>query len=271
MIIYLYGEDSYRRNLKLRELIAAYREKQKNTDFFSVDFEEDPEGWEKAREFLGQPSMFTNSKLLLVRENGSLGEKERKAWKKVLRTELASPKTFVIISDRRRPLKDFQFLLEKPVRYQYFGALKGRELSHFLTAEAFSRGLKFERSAWNFFINYLSAGEETSWQGINELEKIALARFRSPVTTSDIQSLIRSAELGPVFKVARDFLVTRNYKKKFMLLELVLLHGEEAAYLFNSLAFQAKGKALLRLADYDIKIKSGNADYEEALTEFAIQ
>jgi DNA polymerase III delta subunit len=270
MVIYLYGKDSYRRNQKLKELIFAYREKHPAMDFLSVDFEEDEEGFARARDFLKQPSMFVDSKLLVMKEIAALPEKERKALTKILKPEAETSKTFIIISDSEESLSDFKFLLEEPVKHQSFAVLRDKALDQFLATEAVQRRLKFERSAWNFLISYLSAGEETTWRGINELEKFALAGFKSPVALQDVQSLIHSAELGPVFKVAREFLRITDHKKKLALLERVLLHGEEAAYFFNSLGFQARGKDLFCLADYDIKIKSGKADYEEALTEFAL-
>ena len=46
---------------------------------------------------------------------------------------------------------------------------------------------------------------------------------------------------------------------------------KEAAYIFNSLAYIAKGKDIVRMADYDVAVKSGNLEYEEALTDFVIR
>ena len=69
MIIHLSGPDSYRRKKKLRELLADYFKKYESADLLDLDFSDDKEAWEKARDFLNQPSMFTPSKVLVARES----------------------------------------------------------------------------------------------------------------------------------------------------------------------------------------------------------
>jgi len=269
MVIYLYGKDSYRRNQKLKELIFAYREKHSAMDFLSVDFEEDEEGFARARDFLKQPSMFVDSKLLLARESNALDEKARKEWKKILKSELNSPKTFVIISDRE-PLKDFTFLFKDPVKKQHFGVLQGAKLNYFLEKEALQKKLKFEKNAWDFFIKSLGVDAEVFWRGVKELEKIALAGFQMPIAINDIEQVICPAEVKPVFETVQKFLQNPDYRKKLAILESFFLSGGAAAYFFNSAGFQTKGKELLYFADCDVKIKRGKIDYEEALTNFAL-
>ena len=72
MIIYLVGSDSYRRGMKLRELVGQYKGKHEQIDFLDVDLEEDPAKWESVRDFLNQPSMFVEKKFAVVRESGAV-------------------------------------------------------------------------------------------------------------------------------------------------------------------------------------------------------
>ncbi|MDO8752194.1 MAG: hypothetical protein Q7J22_01390, partial [Candidatus Wolfebacteria bacterium] len=180
MIIYLYGPDSYRKNTRLREIVAQYRGKYRDADFLDVDLEEHPEDWERARDFLAQPSLFVRSKLCLVREAGSVSEKngfsksEIREWAALLQVYLQSEKVFLLISDSSAPLKAFQFLLKKPVRAQEFGVLRGRELQMFISLEAEARSLIFSPEAKRLFLEYVSGVPEASWVAMRELEKISL-------------------------------------------------------------------------------------------------
>ncbi len=94
MIYFFYGPDSYRRNQKLNFSIVEYRKKHPAADLAVFDLEEEPDDWMKARDFLNQPSMFVDSKVLVVKNSGEVKEKE---WLKVLKSKLETPRTFVFI------------------------------------------------------------------------------------------------------------------------------------------------------------------------------
>lgn len=267
MVIYLCGPDSYRRNKKLNELIAAYRQKYKQIDLQIFDLEEDPEAPQKAKEFIEQPSMFVDSKIALVKESGMT---ETKEWLNILKTNLNTFKTFILISDKTKPKKAFSFLLKKPVTSQYFEELKGLLLEAFLEKEIRVRKLNFSSEARRFFKTYLESAEEKTWLAINELDKIALANFPQPISKTDLTRFIHWTVSEKPFLIAGQILYSRGPRQKLGLLEKLLLQKEEPARIFNSLAYQARGKELMRLADYDIAIKSGKLEYEEALTDFVL-
>ncbi|MEK7629989.1 MAG: hypothetical protein AAB432_01215 [Patescibacteria group bacterium] len=267
MIIYLYGPDGYRRQQKLKEIIEVYKEKHKTLDFFVADLEENEEDWSKIRDFLNQPSMFVDSKLAVVRESGLIEEKD---WIRTIKSQLNTPKTFLVISDNAAPKKNFKFLLEESVTHQAFPELIGQPLHLFLTQAAAAINLEFNPDALRFLISYLEKNGEAAPRAINELEKIFLARFGSPISLSNLEKLIRSSESPVVFSSARAMLFSGEAKKRLTILEELFLVKEESAYIFNSLAYQAKGREIFRLADYDVSVKSGELGYEEVLTSLAL-
>jgi DNA polymerase III delta subunit len=267
MIIYLYGPDSYRRKRKLDELVSEYRKKQGESDIFSADLGEEPEKWEAVRDFLNQPSMFVDSKVAVIKGGGTVEEKE---WRKVVKGQADTPKTFLLISDDDKPKKDFAFLLEKPVQSQFFAKLEGRLLEAFLYQEAGKRVLTFEPEAWRYLNQYLNEEGESAWRGINELDKLVLADFVQPISLNDLGRLVRWRGSEEVFFLAKQILAGSDARRKLVFLERLFFQREESAYIFNSLAFQARGGALKKMADYDVSVKSGNLEYEEALTDFAI-
>jgi DNA polymerase III delta subunit len=267
MIIFLYGEDSYRRHQKLKELIAAYRAKHKDIDFLQIDLAETPADWLKAKDFLVQPSMFVDSKILVVKESGSVDEKD---WRKVLKAELANAKVFILISDAKKPAKPFDFLLKPPAQAQLFEELTGEALGSFLKKEAAKRGLVFAPEAWHFFTNYVSKQSERGWFSAGELQKIALANFQAPISLVALQKAVRPAVGDFSFLKAKNLFFERTPGRRLFWLEDLILTKEEPAYLFNLLAYQAQGRDLGRFADYDVSIKSGGLEYEEALLAFIL-
>jgi DNA polymerase III delta subunit len=271
MIYFFYGPDSYRRNEKLKSTLAEYRKKYPVSDLAVIDLEDEPDNWMKARDFLNQPSMFVDSKVLVIKESGAVSPTgEGKEWLRVLKSNLEAPRTFVLISDAKKPLKAFGFLVEPPSKTEFFGELDGRLLEVFVNKETARLGLKLDGNALSFLLGYLAGVSERSWVAVRELERIALAGFPDPVGFADLKKITSAASSDEVFEVAREISWSRNRTSKMGLLEKLLLQKKEPAHIFNSLAYQAKGMEIVRFADYDAAIKSGNMDYEEALLDFVL-
>lgn len=267
MVIYLYGPDSYRRQKKLQALLSEYKKKYPNLDLFSVDLEDEPKDWEKVRDFLNQPSMFVDSKVAVVKNPGEAKEKE---WTKTVKLFLKEEKTFLIFSEEKKPLKDFHFLLEPPARVQEFGILEGRPLEVFVREEAKARGIEFAPDALRFFLEFLGSEEERSWVTIAELDKLSLLGNKKPFSREELEAHVNYSLKFEVFRVTREMLSTRNWKERIALLERLFLQREAGAYIFNSLAYGAYGNELIALADYDVAVKSGKMEYEEALLRFTL-
>lgn len=267
MIIYLYGPDSYRRHKKLQSLIKEYKEKCSDMDFLSVNLEETPEDWFKVRDFLSQPSMFVESKLAVIKESGSVIGKE---WVKLLKSQIETQKIFILIFDNGEPKKAFSFLLEKPVQNQSFSDLKGAVFEEFLRQEAEIRGLNFSPDGWQFLISYFELKSEKTWAVVNEFEKVLLSNFENPVTAKNLQILFNKIK-QPNFYYFINELSGTSISKKLVALENLFLSKEVTLpHLFNLLPYRLSGKELLRIADCDIRIKSGLFDYEEALTDLVL-
>lgn len=270
MVIYLHGPDSYRRLKKLREIVSAYKSKHRDIDLMEFDLDEDPSRWSAVRDFLNQPSLFVESKVAVVKESGAVTvEKGGKEWAKVLRSLIGTPRTFVIISDGGKPKKELSFLLEKPVEHQEFGELEGRVLDAFLKKEAGGRGLSFDARAWEFLVRYAGSAKGKSWAAVNALDMISLGNFKKTIPLDDIKVFFRIGFEEEAYRMAQDFLLGGRWEAKLAVLERAF-HGVADAHFFNSLGFQARGMDAMALANYDIAVKSGNLEYEEALTSFAL-
>lgn len=276
MIIYLYGPDSYRRGKRLREIVAQYRRKYRDADFLDVDLEENPENWERARDFLAQPSLFVRSKLCLIREAGGVSEtngfskSEVREWAALLQTHLQGERVFALISDSSLPLKAFQFLLKKPARAQEFGTLTGRELEVFVLREVVARGLAFSPEAKRLFLEYASSFSDASWVAVREIEKISLAEFRQPVSLQDLQKVISWARYDESYRIVTSLILTNEGSDKLRFLEELKLRGDEPRYTLNLLGSLVWGEDAVSLARIDEMVKGGESEDEVALTGFAL-
>src|SRR3989338_1547948 len=279
MIIFLYGLDSYRQNEKLRELIAPYDKKYKQTDMLTVDFEENENDWVKARDFLGQPSLFVSSKILIIKEIGAIAEANEREAAKYLKTQTETKDIFVFVLNSKMPKKLFHFLSENSYKKYFFDELKDRMLEVFLKEEAKKKSLAFEPAALTVFTKYINGLPEKSWQAVNELEKIRLlvsetseiseVSKSSEVSVEDVKKIIKFSEKAAVFDLAGKVLRSGALKDKLTFLERLLAKAD-SAYAFNSLAYQVWNKEAEQFADYDVSVKSVGLEYEEALLEFIV-
>ncbi|MFH1193203.1 MAG: hypothetical protein V1656_02705, partial [Candidatus Jorgensenbacteria bacterium] len=254
MLIFLHGTDSYRRTENLRALVAEYRAKYPMLDLLSVDLEDAPDDWARARDFLNQPSMFAEKKMLVVRGGGHIDER---GWSKALKSELAGENTLVLISDEKKPLKALTFLLEpeKPSRSQEFKELDDRTLEPFVRREAEARNLEFSPGALSFFLLYLLVCPDRSARAVNELNRFMLAGFSKPMVRAHVEELIWWTPSEEVFRVTHRLLASpKSVRQNLVLLEGLLMR-EDGYRVFNSLAYAAEGIAAERLADYDISAK----------------
>lgn len=267
MISYLYGSDSFRRNKKLAELIGAFEKEGGFSERMDADLDENPESWKDVRDFSRQQSIFGGSKLVVVKEGASAADK---AWVKFLKEALADASVRLFISDAKKPLKAFEFLLKKPSESYAFGELSGRELSAFIAGETKERGFVFSPDALAFFLGYLGGIKEgKSWIASAEIEKAGFLGKKT-VSLDDLKGISSFPDFDEVWVLSGKLIRSERWLDRIVFLEKLFLEGADAGHIFNSLALQARGKDLLRLSEYDIAIKSGRLDLPEALLSFAL-
>lgn len=257
MIIFLYGEDSYRRLKKLNDILRAYREHHGRLSEDRFDLSQGGET-SKLKEFIANQSMFDPAKLVVL-EN-IFDSEDKSELRKTFKENLESGDLTVVASSDKAPLAEFKFLLKEPVKFQEFKPLSGREFISFIKKEAEERNLKLLPET----MEYLTQGfEGDSWGIITELDKLALS--------SDQAGL--EVKLGDNFYQLLNVLKGGGDKRERIVSLEMLLSGnkEDPARVFNSLAFYPQGReAAIIFADYDVAVKSGRLDYEEALTDFAL-
>lgn len=268
MIIFLEGPDAYRRQQKTKELKDFYQKKHSNFDFKKFDFSGSQEDCPALKDFFCQQSLFDNFKMALI---GGIFEVEPKKIKPILKEQINNENIVLIISEEKKPTKEFDFLTEKPVFHQQFKQLNAEELAFFIRKEAEKRNLKFDSKAKEYLIRWQEQTNTDTWALVNELDKIALADFPQPISAKNLESLITFSYQEKIFNLAGILAGHNSLKKKLVALEQLLIQKEPAAYAFNLLSFRAPAGLILKLADYDVSVKSGGGpDYEEILLDLAL-
>jgi len=267
MIIFLQGPDYYRRQQKVKELTTFYRQKHPNFDFKNFDLAENKESYPAFKDFLVQQSLFDNFKMALIT---GISEAEPKEIKAILKEHLSDESIVLIISEEKKPGKELDFLARKPVYYQEFKKLNAEESAFFIRKEAEKRDLALDLKAREYLISWQEQTDAGTWALINELDKIALAGFPQPISVKNLESLITFSYQEKIFDLARILAGHNPVKRKMVALEQLLIQKEPAAYAFNMLSYGAPASLLLKLADYDVSVKSGGLGYEEILLDLAL-
>ena len=272
MIIFLYGPDDYRREQKKKDLIAEFKKKRSDfgMDFFDLDA--GAAELERFDGFLRNQPIFEIGKLAVL-ENAFEMPAEKLA--KLLKPFVNEKGLQILLSEHDKPLKATSFLLEKPVVTQKFEALTDAEWLAFIKNEAKKTGLTLGASAVQF-LGQVYQGN--SWGLVTELQKLSAlkgaaagaggqAGAAAVVEKKDLDGM--DLEAAPNYWALINGLKSYDIKNRLYAFEKMLALNDPPPKIFNILAAQWQEK-IPHMAVYDIAIKSGKLDYEEALTDLLI-
>jgi len=264
MIIFLYGVDDYRRQLKKHEIIGEFNKKRSEIglDFFDL---ENASAQEELIGFLGNQSIFESAKLAVI-ENAF--EVPAPKLAKLLKPFLTIPNITLLITEKDKPVKALSFLLEKPAIAQKFEALTGAEWIGFINAEAKKRGVSLTDAAARFLSDVYHGN---TWGVVTELEKLSgfvgAGGATKAIDKKDLN--VFDLEVAPNYWGLMNGLKSYDLKNRLYAFESMLAIGDPAAKIFNILASTWQEKTP-HMAEYDLAVKSGKVDYEEALVDLLI-
>lgn len=264
MIIFLYGPDDYRRQLKKQSLVGEFAKKHSTTGLEFFDLENGSVD-EDLLAFLANQSIFESSKLAVI-ENAF--EVPAAKLAKFLKPFLDIKNVTLLITDKDKPVKALAFLLEKPVIAQKFEALSGAEWISFIKGEAKRLGARLTDGAVQFLA---AVYQGNAWGIVTELQKLAdfgdADKAGAPIDKKDLN--VFDLEVAPNYWGLMNGLKSYDLKNRLYAFESMLALGDPAAKIFNILASQWQEK-IPHMAEYDLAVKSGKVDYEEALVDLLI-
>ena len=264
MIISLYGEDSYRLRQKFKIIVDKYREKNGHLNIEKIDVESSD--WlASLAAHLRNRSIFSAKKLTILDINfKEIKSSDLKELKEILKNYLENKDEVIIITSSLALPASFNFLLKAPAEYEKFSKLTARLLLSFIKKEAEDRKVQLTDRGVELLAEMF--GSDT-WAIATELDKLSLIN----------QSAVLPK--GPKYSYYQLINLFKTHRSPFLRLVVLetILSGlkEEPARVFNGLAygrffFLPTKEWYQKLADYDVQVKSGRLDYEEALVDLAV-
>lgn len=249
MLIYLYGPDAYRRQQKLKEITDKFIKDHGNSGLERFDLSVKGE-IERLKDFTTTQSLFDSSKLGVIYEANEAEPKEVNNLLKI--ADGSKTIGLAVVAEKALP-KTFKIIYGKDVWARDFDNLSQAQLSTFAKEEARKRDFQLSDSLLQSLVWKYA---KDTWGLVNEIERLALGGNPEAVLREqDFFSAISQLEYG---KAASAKLPTLER----------LMNSEEPAKIFNILAAMARNKN--KMADYDLAIKSGRLEYEEVLTDLAL-
>ncbi|HEY5221216.1 MAG TPA: hypothetical protein VIJ29_03705 [Candidatus Paceibacterota bacterium] len=265
MIIFLYGPDDYRRSEKKRALIAEFSKKRSEIGLGVFDLE-DKNALEPLGNFLRTQSIFEKAKLAVL---DNAFELDAPKLAKLLKPFVEEKNITILIAEKDKPVKALAFLLDKPTISQKFEQLAGAEWTAFIMAEAKKNDVKLAPAAAQFLGTVY---EGDTWGLVTELEKLsgfggARGAAAKVIDKKDLD--VFDFEVAPNYWGLINGLKSFDMKSRLYSFETMLASNDPPAKIFNILASQWQEKTP-HMAEYDLAVKSGKVDYEEALVDLLI-
>jgi len=243
MIIFLYGEDSYRSHQKLNEIIEHYKEIHKsglNLRFF--DCEEQEVTVSDLKEKIRQASMFKEKKLVVITnlfKDPNLKEKILEEIK-----ELSESDDIIVIYEQTEIKKTDPLLkfLEKNAKSQDFKILDSQNLKKWVKNEIESRRGSIDENILSLLIDYVG---NDLWQMANEIQKLLSYKKNKAITAGDLKLLVKPKIETDIFRTI-DAIAQKNKKQALDLLYKHLEAGDSPLYLLSMVGYQFRNLLIVK-------------------------
>lgn len=242
MLIFVYGEDTFRVQEKVKQLKSAFREKFDPTGLNLAEFTADKKlaiggvlGAVHASPFLGQKRMAIIRDLI-----DSTKKEDLDAWVEGLRKTPES--TIVVFWEsteskvlEKKPL--YQELAEFAEVHRYvFPQLQGTQLSQWVQTRVKERGGKIEATALHALVERVGGD---LWQMDNEIGKLVAYADDQPISVAMIDELVHTSFDGKIFQLI-DAVSQRRPADAIGLLQEERWSGANDHYLLTMLGRQVR-------------------------------
>jgi len=237
MIIFLYGQDSYRMKEKMKEIIEHYKRIHKSglslkyfNDFFSLE-----DGFKQA-------SMFKEKKLIII--NNLFSDKEFKDKFLENKESFLKSDDLILIMESANEIKNdslFIFLKEN-AKCQEFKLLTGSKLKSWVQKEFKKYNSEINPQALDLLIEY--SGNDL-WRLSNEIIKLVNYKNKALIKKEDVKLLIRSKIETDIFKTI-DAIAEKNKNKALKLFHQHLEKGDSPLYLLSMVNYQFRNLLMVK-------------------------
>jgi len=241
MIIFIYGQDSYRSKKKLEEIIGEYKKIHKSgLSLIYIDANE--KEFDDFSNYSRSNSMFDEKKLIVLKNifcNKKFQEDFLEDIKKINDT-----KDIVVIYENDKVDERTKFFktLKKESKCQEFTPLTGSALQKWVAQEFEKYGAKISPQTQNTLLNYLG---NDLWKLENEIKKLAYFKKGQLIKNEDIEMQVRSKIENDIFKTI-EALASKDKKQSLIFLHKHLESGDNVLYLLSMIAYQFRNLLIIK-------------------------
>lgn len=243
MLIFLYGDDSFRSRRKLNDLIAEYRIKHPSgLNFIKIaDFDID-----KLKMTVAVNPMFQEKKLIII-ENVFQQKADTELLDYLSQKDLENDKDIILIIWENKKIEGknelFGRLAKKPNLFEEFTPLSGAHLLNWTKKEIEKRGGIISNEVLKKLVS-LTGGN--LWMADNEINKLIAFTGGNEIKAEDIDLFVKGKIENNIFQTI-DAIGDLNKKKAIALIQKYLNEGEDEFYLLSMIAYQFRN--LLSIKD----------------------
>lgn len=236
MIIFLYGQDSYRIGQKLKEIIEVY--KVKNPSGFNlVNFDLSENKLEDFFEAVKSGSLIPEKKLIIAKNIETVDSEELLGFIKSQNLSKREDAILIIVSFKDSGKnKLFEYLTGKPNQSQNFKLLKEHEVKNWARKLLDSLEIDLTGEALDLLV---SSCDCNLWRIDSEIRKIADYKIKGVVSKSQLEELFIPSKEHNIFELT-DALLVKNKKKALLALYKAMENGEKPTELLGLLAWQVR-------------------------------
>ncbi len=243
MIIFLYGEDTYRLKEKMEEVVEGYKKAGKSgLDLRYIDCSKDERNiFDSLKNDLSQASMFKEKKLVIILNAFSDASFKEDFIKE--KSFIGSEDIIVFCQEGNVKKNDSLFkYLEKNAKCQNFELLNPIKLKSWMKNKFLEYGAKISSEAENILFDFVG---NDLWRLNNEIQKLALYKKGGVVEGSDIRLLVKPVLEVDIFKTI-DALASRDKKQALRLIHKHIAKGESPIYLLSMINYQFRNLLIIR-------------------------
>ncbi|PIR01804.1 MAG: DNA polymerase III subunit delta [Candidatus Nealsonbacteria bacterium CG_4_9_14_0_2_um_filter_37_38] len=260
MLIFLYGQDTYRSRQKLNEIIERYKKIHKsglNLKYYDAK----KTNFQDFKNEVQSSPMFKEKKLMIL-ENVFLNYELKTSFLKDARKFIDLKDVILFYQDQPISQNDPLFIfLKKYAKTQEFKLLAGIKLKNWVKREFERCQTKADPLAIEKLINFVG---NDLWQFSNEIKKLVSYKSKnknSKVLSEDVELLVKPKIETDIFKTI-EAIAQKNKAKALSLVYKHLERGDNSLYLLHMINFQFRN--LLMAKDLIEKDKSYNAVLKES-------
>jgi len=266
MIIFLYGQDTFRSHQKLNEIVEYYKKIHKSGLSLKY-FTGNELNFQKFEEIINQRLMFKENKLLVLIDSFLNSEFKKKFLEKAKKnTKIYSEAENIILFYDTSQISErdslFSFL-RKSAKCQEFASLEGYKLKNWTKKEFEKFGWKVEDKVVDKLIDFVG---DDLWQMENEIQKLVNYKSKDKeISSNDVELLVLPHIETDIFKTI-DAIASKDKKKTFQLLKKHLEKGDSPLYLLSMINFQFRNLLIIK----DL-LERNQSPYNSSLHPFIVK